>query len=90
MRKTVNILTVILLAVLLINMLVMGLAVAELNTDTITVTAWITAACLIVLLPCLLYRTWTRSKCPHCGKMRLDGGEFCSWCGKKIAQRPNL
>jgi hypothetical protein len=26
------------------------------------------------------------NKCPHCGKVRLDNGEYCSHCGKMIKE----
>jgi len=44
--------------------------------------AWIGLVCFVILLLCVLYRLLNR-KCPHCGRIRLDSGSYCSHCGKE-------
>ena len=50
----------------------------------ITVEMWITMVSWVVLLAAILIKKF-QNKCPHCGRLRLTGGEYCSYCGKKIA-----
>ncbi len=38
---------------------------------------------IVVMIVCYLYRLFS-NKCPHCGKLRLSNGDYCSYCGKKI------
>lgn len=49
----------------------------------ITMEAYITGACLIVILICALSKLFT-DKCPHCGKIRVSNGKYCPYCGKEL------
>lgn len=45
--------------------------------------AYFALVCLIVILFCAFCKI-LHQRCPHCGKLRLSSGPFCSHCGKKI------
>ena len=60
---------------------IMGLKLYDGNYN-ITVEAYITMGCLIVILGCAVSKVFT-DKCPHCGKLRVSNGKFCPYCGKE-------
>ncbi len=53
------------------------------GTYDFTLAAYIGLALLILIFASLLTYKFCSGKCPNCGKLRLWGGEFCSYCGKK-------
>ena len=61
---------------------VMGLKIYDGNYE-ITTEAYITGACLIVILVCAVSKVFT-DKCPHCGKLRVSNGKYCPRCGKEM------
>lgn len=69
--------------VFIIDWGVVGLKLLNGDYD-ILVGAYIGAACLVVIFVCAIYKAFS-DKCPHCGKLRMSNGEYCSYCGKKIA-----
>lgn len=68
--------------VFVIDWAVMGLKIFT-NDYDILVEAYIGCVCFIILLVCAVYKIFS-NKCPYCGKLRLSGGDYCSYCGKKI------
>lgn len=44
--------------------------------------AYLLGGSLVVLFAYLLYRNFARGKCPHCGKPKHAGGEYCPYCGR--------
>ncbi len=82
MKKIVNWLYGISLAVLLIDWCVLGLKLLDGDYDN-SVEIWIAAVCWALALFCALYKAFSR-KCPHCRKLRMSGGAYCSHCGKQI------
>ena len=38
---------------------------------------------LLISCVCNIYRAFS-NRCPHCGKIRLSNGKYCSHCGKEI------
>lgn len=69
--------------ILIIDLGVMGIKIFD-NDSDIMAEAWIAASCWLVVLTCLLIRAWRKAKCPHCGKILLDRGSYCSYCGKEL------
>lgn len=82
MKKIMSWLFAISLIVFVIDWGLIGLKLLDGDYD-ITVGAYIGIACIIVIFVCALYKMLT-NKCPHCGKVRMSNGEYCSYCGKKI------
>lgn len=82
MKKFMSWLFAVSLAVFVIDWGVVGVKLLNGDYD-ITVGAYIGLACCIIMLVCALYRCLS-NKCPHCGKVRVTGGDYCSYCGKKI------
>ena len=57
-----------------------------------TVEAYIAAASFFTLIVCRLIIAFG-NKCPHCDKIIMDNGEYCSHCGKNAncgGQRPQM
>ncbi len=46
--------------------------------------AYIGLGALTVFFVFTLIRRFSLAKCPHCGKIRLDTGKYCSHCGKEV------
>ena len=63
---------------------IVGLKILDGDYD-ITVGAYIALVCIIVETLCGMYRNFCK-KCPYCGKHRVSGGDYCSYCGKKVAK----
>ncbi len=82
MKKIVNWTLFITFIVFLIDWGVVGLSLLNGNYD-ITIGAYIGLVCFIIIFACIFYRSFS-SKCPHCGKMLLVNGAYCSHCGKKL------
>ena len=61
---------------------VMGLKLYDGNYN-ITTEAYITGACLIIILICAVTKVFA-DKCSHCGKPRVSNGKYCSHCGKEL------
>ena len=68
--------------ILLIDWSVVGLKLLDNNYDVI-VEAYIGLVCIIIFSTCIIYKTFS-DRCPHCGKLRLMNGKYCSYCGKEI------
>ena len=85
MRKIANWALTIALIVFLIDWSVMGLKLLD-NNYNITVEAYIGLACFIVIIVSVFIRSFT-DRCPHCGKIMLIKGTYCSHCGKKIDEK---
>lgn len=66
----------------LISFAIIGVKLLAGNYE-FTIEAYIGAACFYIMIVCGLIRVFN-NKCPHCGKMILDNGEYCSHCGEKI------
>ena len=73
------------IVVFVIDWGVAGLKILDGNYD-IMVEGYIGIVSWVVLLTCGVYRSFTRSKCVHCGKvnMTLTVGKYCSHCGKSL------
>lgn len=82
MKKVISWAYTVSIIVLIIDWAVMGLKIFT-NDYDILVEAYIGCACFGILMVCSFYRIFS-NKCPHCGKLRVSGGEYCSYCGKKI------
>ncbi|MBQ8555930.1 MAG: hypothetical protein IJ438_08665 [Clostridia bacterium] len=61
---------------------VMGVKIFDGDYET-AVEAHIMLVSILILLVCAVYKL-INSKCPHCGKLRLTSGKYCSHCGKEI------
>ncbi len=70
--------------VLLIDWTIIGLKLLDGKHDFVPA-AYVALVCWVVFCICLILRIFT-CKCPYCGKPRLTRGEYCSHCGKKIAE----
>lgn len=70
--------------IVLISLAIIGVKLLDGNYE-FPVEAYIAAAGFLVIFVCSLIRAFG-NKCPHCGKMLLDTGEYCSHCGKKIKE----
>lgn len=71
------------IAVLLIDMAVMGLKIFTGDYE-IMAEADIALVCWAVIIVWAVARLCTR-RCPHCGKPRLTDGKYCPYCGKEIS-----
>lgn len=71
------------LLVFFISWGVVGLKILDGDYDFIA-EAYIALAGMILGMASLLGWKLIGSKCPHCGKIRLYGGKYCSYCGNKI------
>lgn len=85
MKKTVNIIWIVSIILASIILGVMGIKIFS-GDYNITFEAYAVLIIWIILLCCGLYRNFTRNKCPHCGKVNLSGGNYCSYCGKEITK----
>ena len=84
MRKIANWALGIAFIIALIDWGIMGVKLLE-NDYNITVEAHIGLVCYIVILVGVFIRIFT-DRCPHCGKIRISKGEYCSYCGNKISK----
>jgi len=84
MKKIISWLYFISIIIFVIDWAVMGLKIFT-NDYDILVEAYIGAACFVIMIICSLYRMFS-NKCPHCGRLRLVGGEYCAYCGKKLGE----
>jgi len=82
MKKVMSWLFAISLTVFIIDWGIVGVKLLSGDYD-ITAGAYIALVCSIIMIVCGLYRSFS-SKCPHCGKIRATGGDYCSYCGRKI------
>ena len=82
MKKIATWSLIIAFIVFLIDWGVMGIKLLD-NNYNITVEAHIGLVCYIVIIVCVLIRSFT-CRCPHCGKIRVTKGAYCSFCGQKI------
>ena len=62
---------------------VIGLKILDGDYD-FTLEAYIGLAALVVSFVFILIKKFSTEKCPHCGKIRLDKGKYCSHCGKEV------
>jgi len=83
MRKIVGWTVAVSATVLVIAMGMMGVKIFT-NDYDITAEAYVTLFSYIILLAAIVCLRFGRNKCPHCGRFRLPGGEYCAHCGKKI------
>jgi len=83
MKKIAPWMIAISLVVVVVAWGVMGMKLLDGNYDIIC-EAYITLVALIVLLVFILIKRYSSVKCPHCGKVRLDNGKYCSHCGKEV------
>lgn len=82
MRKAANWALGIAFVLLLIDWTLMGIKLLDHN-DMIIVEAYIGLICFVVIFISVLIRCFT-DRCPHCGKIRVGNGPYCSYCGQKI------
>lgn len=76
-------LLVISLIVFVITWGIVGVKILDNNYEFMT-EAYIALGSFAVFWICLVYVRWGKSRCPHCGKVRLSSGKYCSHCGKEI------
>ena len=84
MKRYINLIIFGLFIVMLTDWIVMGMAISDGSTDIITVTAYIMLICLVVLFSAILYKSFSRAKCPHCCKLNISEGKYCPHCGKEM------
>ena len=82
MKKAVTWGLVISYIIFFIAMGVMGIKIFDGNYS-VAVEGYIALIFLLISCGCNIYRAFS-NRCPHCGKMRLLNGKYCSHCGKKI------
>ena len=82
LRKVANWALAIFFVIAIIDWGVMGIKLLD-NNYNITVEAHIGLICYIVIIVCILIRSFT-DRYPHCGKIRITKGSYCSYCGQKI------
>ena len=68
--------------ILFIAMGVMGIKIFDGNYD-IVAEGCVALIFLLISCVCNIYRVFS-NRCPHCGKIRLSNGKYCSHCGKEI------
>lgn len=68
--------------VLIIAAGVMGVKIMDHDYDFI-IEAYVLQGSWLVLILALVIRRFSM-KCPHCGRHRQPGGQYCTYCGKKI------
>lgn len=61
---------------------VIGLKILDHDYD-FAVWAYIALVGLVAACLATIARAFT-NRCPHCGKIHLSGGKYCSYCGKHI------
>ena len=64
---------------------IIGLKILDNDYEFIT-EAYIAYSSLVLFFVCLIYVRWNTLRCPHCGKLRLTNGKYCSYCGKEISK----
>lgn len=62
---------------------VMGMKILAGNYN-ITWEAYTGLFALIVFSASVLIKKVSSEKCPYCGKIRLDKGKYCAYCGKEV------
>ena len=82
MQKAVSWGLVISYIILFIAMGIMGIKIFDKNYD-IVVESYIAFIFLLINCGCNIYRVFS-NRCPHCGKIRLSNGKYCSHCGKEV------
>ena len=82
LRKVANWALAIFFVIAIIDWGVMGIKLLD-NNYNITVEAHIGLICYIVIIVCILIRSFT-DRCPYYGKIRVTKGSYCSYCGQKI------
>ncbi|MBE6891190.1 MAG: hypothetical protein E7481_04085 [Ruminococcaceae bacterium] len=82
MRKFMTWLYVASLILFFIDWGIVGVKIFNGNYD-IEAFVYVGGVLIVVMIVCYLYRLFS-NKCPHCGKLRLSNGDYCSYCGKKI------
>ncbi len=82
LRKIANLALAISFTVFLIDWGVMGVKLLDNNYD-ITIESYIALVCFAVIFVSIFIRCFT-DRCPHCGKMKVTKGPYCSYCGNKI------
>ena len=82
MKKAVTWVLVMSYIILFIAMGVMGIKIFDGNYD-VEAEGYIALIFLLIGCACNVYRAFS-NRCPHCGKLRLSNGKFCSHCGKEI------
>ena len=83
MKKITAIALAVLFPVLAVIMGVMGVKIFSGDYD-IVAEAYALLVCWLLTLVCVLVRKFSAVACPHCGKLNLVSGPYCSWCGQKI------
>lgn len=61
---------------------VMGIKLSMGDYD-VAIEAYLGLACMAIMFVGILVRAFSDT-CPHCGKLRLTRGKYCSCCGKEI------
>ncbi len=82
MKKAVTWVLVISYIILFIAIGIMGIKIFDGNYG-IEAEGYIALIFLLISCACNIYRAFS-NRCPHCGKLRLSSGKFCSHCGKEI------
>lgn len=82
MKKYVTWAAIIAVVIFVIAWGLMGVKLLDGDYD-IVVEAYIALACLVIIFAYGIWRLFNE-KCPHCGKMRMTNGKYCSYCGKEI------
>ena len=83
MKKITPWIIAIYLVVFIIAWGIMGIKIFD-GDYNITLEAYIGFVALIVFSVFVLIKKLSTAKCPHCGKVRLDNGKYCSHCGKEV------
>lgn len=82
MKKAWSVIWILALMTAVIAWGVAGVKILDGEYD-ITLECWIALIASGVMVAINLGRK-LNSKCPHCGKIRLSGGDYCAYCGKRI------
>lgn len=83
MRKISLWIFIVSLVSFLITWGVIGIKLLDGNYEFMT-EAYIALVFFIITLVGLLVYKFSGCRCPHCGKVRLDTGKYCSHCGKEL------
>ena len=83
MKKIAIWLMVISMLVFIITWGVVGLKIFD-NKYNFETEAYIAYGSLAVFWVCLVYVRWSAFRCPHCRKLRMTNGKYCSYCGKEF------
>jgi len=84
MKKAAVVIAVLSILAFVIVWGVLGLNIMNNDYEAVSPLTYAGIACLALFLISVLVLRWGSWKCPHCGKLRMTNGRFCSYCGKEI------